>query len=108
MNSPKLLPWYARKAGVSLERAEALWRKAVREATAETGWVGTPEYWGAAEERFRSLLERESASLCAPRVTPLLRKQNRLWSMPFHAMEDVALATARNWQQFLQNSRRVA
>ena len=40
MKTPKLLPWYARKAGVSLERAEALWRKAVREATLETGWVG--------------------------------------------------------------------
>ena len=27
MKAPKLLPWYARKAGVSVERAEALWRK---------------------------------------------------------------------------------
>ena len=44
MKTPKLLPWQARKAGVSLERAEALWRKAVREATADTGWVGTSEF----------------------------------------------------------------
>ena len=108
MNSPKLLPWYARKAGVSLERAEVLWRRAVREATAETGWVGTPEYWGAAEERFRTLLEQDRASLCAPRVTPLLRTHNRLWSRPFHAMEGMALATARHWQQFLLNSRHAA
>ena len=108
MNSPKLLPWYARKAGVSLDRAEALWRNVVGEATAETGWVGTPEYWGAAEERFRTLLEQERASLCAPRVTTLLRTQNRLWSLPFHAMEDVALASVRNWQQFLRNGRRAA
>jgi hypothetical protein len=28
MKAPKLLHWHARKAGVPIERAEALWRKA--------------------------------------------------------------------------------
>ena len=32
MNTPKSLPWYARKAGVPIERAEALWRQAVQAA----------------------------------------------------------------------------
>ena len=66
MKTPKLLPWYARKAGVSIERAETLWRKAVREATAETGWVGNAEYWGAAMDHFVRLLEEERSTLCAP------------------------------------------
>jgi len=66
MKTPKLLPWYARKAGVSIERAETLWRKAVREATAETGWVGNAEYWGAAMDHFLRLLEEERSTLCAP------------------------------------------
>lgn len=29
MKAPKLLHWHARKAGVPVERAEALWRKAL-------------------------------------------------------------------------------
>ena len=67
MNSPKLLPWYARKAGVSLDRAEALWRKAVREATAETGWVGTPST-GAQPKSASAPCSSKSAPRCAPRA----------------------------------------
>ncbi len=63
MKAPKLLHWHARKAGVPVERAEALWRKALREATADTGWVGTSEFWGAAEEGVVK-------HFCPPNVTP--------------------------------------
>ena len=78
MKTPKLLPWQARKAGVSLERAEALWNKAIREATADTGWVGTSEFWDAAETRFRELLDAERNTLCAPQIESLVRCQCRL------------------------------
>ena len=89
MKTPKLLPWYARKAGVSIERAETLWRKAVREATAETGWVGNAEYWGAAMDHLVRLLEEERTTLCAPRVQSYVRTQNRMWRLPLIAMEDL-------------------
>lgn len=97
MKTPKLLPWYARKAGVSLERAAVLWQKAVREATAETGWVGNAEYYGEAMNTFLRLLADEQASLCAPCVTPLIRSQNRLWRLPLTAMEDMFSAFSANW-----------
>ena len=92
MNTPKLLTWHARKAGIPTERAEALWHKAVLEATAETGWVGTPEYWGATTDHFLRLLEAEKALQCAPRVTPLVRSHNRLLGLPLQAMEDLICA----------------
>jgi hypothetical protein len=97
MNAPKLLPWYARKCGVPLDRAEALWRKAVRNATAETGWVGTSDDWGAAMNTFMALLKAEQATLCAPRVMPHLRSQNWLWSLPLQAFEDMIQVAAAYW-----------
>ncbi|QDF98616.1 hypothetical protein CJ010_19785 [Azoarcus sp. DD4] len=108
MQTPKLLPWYARKAGVSIERAETLWRKAVRYATAETGWVGTSEYWGAAMDNFVRLLEEEKNTLCTPQVTPLVRSQNRMWLLPLIAMEDVFTAVSANWQRAATQSREAA
>lgn len=108
MKAPKLLPWYARKAGVPIERAHVLWRKAVREATDRTGWVGNAEYWGEAMHVFRSLLDEEQSSLCAPRVTPLLRTQSRIWRLPLNAMEDMCVAMAANWQRQTQSGRRAA
>lgn len=93
MKLPKLLPWYARKAGISTERAEALWRKAVREATAETGWVGNSEFWGATMNHFITLLEKERNTLCTPHVLPIVRSQNRIWRLSLLALEDWLTAT---------------
>lgn len=104
MKTPKLLPWYARKAGVSIERATVLWRTAVREATEKTGWVGNTEYWGEAMHTFLELLERERTSLCAPCVTPLVRSQNRLWGLPLTAMEDMVTAISASWQRQLDSA----
>lgn len=108
MNTPKLLPWYARKAGVSVERATELWHMAIREATEETGWVGTAEYWGHANSAFLRLLEEEQSSLCAPRVAPLVRSHNRLWRLPLTAMEDVCSAMSANWNRAVGAPRRAA
>lgn len=109
MKTPKLLPWYARKAGVSVERAEALWRKAVRAATAETGWVGNAEYWGAAMDHFVRLLEQERSTLCAPPMQSYVRTHNRMWRLPLLAMEDLFSAFHANWQrQHGRDTRRAA
>ncbi len=105
--TPKLLPWFARKAGVSEERAASLWRKAVREATAETGWVGNAEYWGEAMSRFLKLLEDEQSSFCSPHVTPLVRSQNRLLRLPLTALEFMFSASER-WQRQMDSGRRAA
>ena len=99
MKAPKLLPWYARKGGVPLDRAEALWRKAVRNTPAQTEGVGTPDYWGAAMNTFMALLNIEQATLCAPRVMPHLRSQNWLWSLALQAFEDILQVTAAYWHR---------
>lgn len=108
MKAPKLLPWYARKAGVPIDRANTLWRKAVREATAQTGWVGNSEYWGAAMDSFLVLLEAEKDTLCTPCVTPFVRSQNRMWRLPLIAMEDMFCAMSASWQRRTDTHRRAA
>jgi len=108
MKTPKLLPWYARRAGVPIERAEILWRRAVRHATEDTGWVGNSEYWGAAMDHFQRLLNHERATLCAPHVLPLLRTQKRIIRAPIDAFNDVAVLALRRWHHYMTQGRRAA
>lgn len=108
MKAPMTLPWYARKAGVSIERAEALWRKAVREATADTGWVGTSEFWGEAEARFLELLAEEQNTLCTPHVEAFVRRQHRMGLLPLLAAEQMITAVSANWQRFQNQMRKAA
>ncbi len=101
MKTPKLVPWYAAKAGVSLDRAEALWRKAVRKATADTGWVATPEYWDATMKNFRALLAEESNTLCTPELTTLVRHWSRVMRLPLTLVEAVTAAFAAHLRLYI-------
>ena len=53
MNAPKILPWIARKAGISDELALKLWRRALSEAEYLAGKAEGSEYWTLAVERSR-------------------------------------------------------
>ena len=108
MNTPKLLPWYASKAGVPIERARQLWRNAVRAATVETGWVGNSEFWGAAMDHFQRALKLDRASLCAPRLAPFVGSQKRIWASTLDMAGAVATAATRRWQDNLTRGRKAA
>lgn len=56
MNEPKILPWMARKAGISLDEARAVWQHAVAEAAALTGEQGSAAFHGLAVDRLITLL----------------------------------------------------
>lgn len=59
MKTPKILPWLARRSGISDHRAQQLWGEALRHATRTTEWVGTPEFWTAAMNKLQELIEAE-------------------------------------------------
>ncbi len=59
MKSPKLLPWLARRAGLSTARVEVLWREACTYARNATGENQTPRFWKAANARWLGLIEAE-------------------------------------------------
>ena len=73
MNAPKILPWIAKKAGISEELALKLWRRAVSEAEYLTGKTEGSEYYGLAVERFLALVEDEVGSIPQYNLTPAPR-----------------------------------
>jgi hypothetical protein len=97
MKSPMILPWIAHKAGISEARAEELWREALCHATDSTGWVGTSEYWEAAEARLHKLIEREKRIHClpTPEISPWVRLQSRMAHLPLLLAERWSLAWVR-------------
>lgn len=107
MKTPKILPWLARKHGVSEARAAKLWASAVRYATTKTGWVGTPDYWKVAMDRLLELLEAESAT-CRPPLSYWVRIQSRLWLLPMMAGQRLALAASAPWQRLSMPQQRTA
>jgi len=63
--TPKILPWVARKAGISDVQAEALWREAVRRATLQIGRTGNAAYYRAVMERLHELVDQAKADALA-------------------------------------------
>lgn len=70
MKAPKILPWIARKAGISDELALKLWRRAISEAEYLTGRADGSEYWGLAIERFLDIVEEEIGTTPQYGLTP--------------------------------------
>ena len=97
MNGPMILPGIAHKAGIPEARAEELWREALCHATDTTGWVGTSEYWEAAENKLHNPIERHVQSNCLP--TPELgtwvRLQSRMAHLPLLLAESWSVAWIR-------------
>ena len=98
MKTPKILPWLARKAGISDDHAESLWHEALCYATEQTGWVNSPEYWRIAEEKLLELIETEA--ICRPQLVPMVRAQHHLGEISFLAFEGMMRAANEAWSQF--------
>jgi hypothetical protein len=100
MKTPMILPWLAKKAGISDEKAEVLWHQALRHATLKSGWVNTPEYWRIANEKLLELVQAEGNKVCRPNLVPMVRIQHRLGEIPFLAWEGMMRATSEAWHRF--------
>jgi len=75
LQKPKLLPWLAHKAGISDDRADMLWNKAVALAASEKKWVAEGQCMAEAMQRMFELLAQEKAAQCQSR--PLKTAGNR-------------------------------
>ena len=100
MKAPKILPWIARKAGISDELALKLWRRAISEAEYLAGKAEGSEYWGLAVERFLEIVEDEIGRTPqygltpAPKVSWIWRHQSRMSLLSLIAAQN----TCRFWQ----------
>jgi hypothetical protein len=105
MKSPKILPWIARKAGISDELALKLWRRAVSEAEYLTGKAEGSKFWSLSVERFLAIVEEEVGTTPeysltpAPRLSWMWHHQTRMSLMSLLAAENAY----RFWQHTWEN-----
>lgn len=93
---PKILPWLARKAGVTLPRAEALWRRAERFADGLAP-RRTPVWSKLAVDHLLTSLRAESARHArGADMRSLWLLPARLWLLTAEACERASQALAAN------------
>lgn len=103
MQAPMILPWVARKAGISPELALKLWRRAASETELRLGTCQSPDYHRLAAERFLSLAEDEScAPACQPagHITWICRHHRRLFRLSIIAAQQTWNDWNGLWQDY--------
>ena len=108
MKAPKILPWIARKNGISEQLALSLWRRAAGETEELTGDCDSSDYYFLAVGRFLDLAEEEGEK-CAeraplavlsmvPRIGWLLHHQNRMLQLNLFAAKKSYVFWLANWR----------
>lgn len=106
MNAPKILPWIAKRAGISDELALKLWRRALSEAEYLTGQSTGSEYWGLTIERFLTLVEDEVGGpptynlTPAPRLSWMFHHQTRISLLSLIAAQNTYRVWQSAWEDF--------
>jgi len=97
--TPKLLPWLAKKAGISEARATALWHDAERRA-AHRAAKGSSAYYKLAVDCLLELVAAESLREDAASFgwRPWARAQARLWAVSMQVAQQGSALTARGWR----------
>jgi hypothetical protein len=111
MNAPKILPWIAKKAGISEQLALKLWRRALSEAEHLSGKATGSEYWGLCVERFLSLVENEVGAppvynlTPAPRLSWMFHHQSRISLLSLIAAQNTYRFWQDKWQEMYQQKK---
>ncbi|MCF8149994.1 MAG: hypothetical protein K9J80_04570 [Sulfuritalea sp.] len=97
--TPKLLPWLAKKAGVSERRAAVLWHEAERWA-ARRAAIGSSDYFKLAVDRLLELMAGESLRADAASFgwRPWARAQARFWAASMQVAHQASALSARGWR----------
>jgi hypothetical protein len=97
--TPKLLPWLAKKAGISDVRAATLWHDAERWA-ARQATHGSATYFKLAVDRLMELVAAESLRQDAASFgwRRWARTQARFWAVSMQAMHEASALNTRAWR----------
>lgn len=97
--TPKLLPWLAKKAGITESRATRLWHDAERWAQRQAA-PGTAAYFQLAVDRLLELVAAESLREDAASFgwRPWARAQARFWASSMQAAQEASAAVGRGWR----------
>lgn len=105
--TPKILPWLAKKAGITESRAATLWREAERWAGCRAA-VGSSLYFKLAVDRLLELALADSLRADAASFgwRPWARAQARLWAVSMQVAQQGSALSARGWQLIGSAARR--
>jgi len=97
--TPKLLPWLAKKAGITERRATTLWHESERWA-ARRAAAGSSDYYKLAVDRLLELAAAESLREDAASFgwRPWARAQARFWAVSMQVAQQGSALTARGWR----------
>lgn len=97
--TPKILPWLARKAGISDARAATLWHEAERWADRRAS-AGSSSYFKLAIDRLLALAAAESLRADAASFgwRPWARAQARFWALSMQAAHQASALSTRAWR----------
>jgi len=97
--APKLLPWLAKKAGISEQRAMTLWLESERWAARQAA-PGSSAYFKLAVDRLLELTAAESLREDAASFgwRPWARAQARCWAISMQLAQQGSALTARGWR----------
>jgi hypothetical protein len=101
MKAPMILPWVARRAGISEELALKLWRRAASEAEIRLGTTQGSDYHSLVSEYFLSLADDESPSHCRQPALSMgwtWRQQQRISRLSMLAAQNVWCDWNEQWQ----------
>ncbi len=97
--TPKLLPWLAKKAGITDARATVLWHDAERWAALRAA-RDSSAYFKLAVDRLLKLVAAESLREDAASFgwRPWARAQARFWAVSMQVAQQGSALTARGWR----------
>jgi len=113
MRAPKLLPWIARKAGISDVLALKLWRRAAGESETRCGCCDSSDYYAGTLRRFIDLVEDESGVVIAEptagaRTNWIWRHQERISQLNGVALLDLCRLWQSSWSNSLPAQKKTA
>jgi hypothetical protein len=97
--TPKILPWLAKKAGISERRATVLWHESERWA-AHRAAHGSSAYYKLAVDRLLALTAAEAfhEDVASFGWRPWARTQARFWAISMYAAQEGSALMARGWR----------
>lgn len=99
-NTPQLLPWLAKKAGIPERRAVTLWHEASAWATRHAP-ADTPACHELAMNHLLELIRAECLRADAASFgwRPWARTQSRFWGWVLQTAQASGVLTAQNWRR---------
>jgi len=102
---PKILPWLARSAGLTMSQAESIWREAVRDTQAKSREpAGTSGFWRDLLCNVKARIAKAASKWRSRRPTSCDAEARKPMAFDlFEVQRRITYAALAPWTEFLEN-----